>query len=211
MNSNPQHPKPSWNLVILSHETDQIPAIVLIFWGDKQAVLKMIFRDTSLHMRHVSRTHREIWHWLLERINLNTNISESTNKQIADILTKGSFTRGKWNELMILFGVVSDSVHRSASPVVAALGPPAHKMAGRSQNSIDEASNVRGASTRPNPEGNRAIALAFVRTSEKFTTDLCSRKDAVRGPEPGKPARHLGTDCVPGYLGGKETVASRWN
>ena len=44
---------------------------------------------------------------------------------------------------MILFGVVSETFHRSASSVVAALVPSAHEMAKGSCNS-----NVRGASSR---------------------------------------------------------------
>ena len=56
-------------------------------------------------MLHVSRTHRMNLDWLFVRFNLDSNISfkyDHTKQPIVDILTKGSFTRDKWNELMIL-------------------------------------------------------------------------------------------------------------
>ena len=64
---------------------------------------------------------------------------------------------------MIVFGIVSESFHHSRSSVVAALVPSAHKTANRSRDSTDEVSKVRGESSRPNPEENRAFALAAVR------------------------------------------------
>ena len=44
--------------------------------------------------------------WLFERISLESKISVKyvhTKEKIADFFTKGSFTRDKWDELMILF------------------------------------------------------------------------------------------------------------
>ena len=64
-----------------------------------------------------------------------------TNHQIDDTLTKGSFTSDKWNEQMILFGIVSESFHRSASSVLAASVPSTHKMAKRSYSLFDGRSN----------------------------------------------------------------------
>ena len=59
-------------------------------------------------MRHVSRTHRVALDWLLDRINLDPKIqikySDTTN-QLADILTKGNFTRDEWNHLLRLFNI----------------------------------------------------------------------------------------------------------
>ena len=59
-------------------------------------------------MRHVSRTHRVALDWLLDRINLDSKIQikyVDTKNQLADILTKGSFTRDEWNHLLYLFNV----------------------------------------------------------------------------------------------------------
>ena len=57
-------------------------------------------------MRHVSRTHRVAFDWLFVRVNLDPKIQNNyiyTKKQLADILTKGNFTRDEWNHLLCLF------------------------------------------------------------------------------------------------------------
>ena len=57
-------------------------------------------------MRHVSRTHRVALDWLFDRINLDSKIQIKyidTKNQLADTLTKGSFTRDEWNHLLCLF------------------------------------------------------------------------------------------------------------
>ena len=57
-------------------------------------------------MRHVSRTHRVAIDWLFDRVNLDPKIQIKyidTKNQLADILTKGNFTRDEWNHLLCLF------------------------------------------------------------------------------------------------------------
>ena len=59
-------------------------------------------------MRHVSRTHRVALDWLFDRINLDSIIQITyidTKNQLADILTKGNFTRDEWNHLLNLFNI----------------------------------------------------------------------------------------------------------
>ena len=59
-------------------------------------------------MRHVSRTHRIALDWLFDRINLVPKIQIKyidTKTQLADILTKGNFTRDEWNHLLSLFNI----------------------------------------------------------------------------------------------------------
>ena len=58
-------------------------------------------------MRHVSRTHRVSIDWLFDRINYpKIQIRYiDTKHQIADILTKGHFTRDEWNNLLCLFNI----------------------------------------------------------------------------------------------------------
>ena len=59
-------------------------------------------------MRHVSRTHRVALDWLFDRINLDPKIQIKyidTKNQLADILTKGSFTRDELNHLVCLFNL----------------------------------------------------------------------------------------------------------
>ena len=57
-------------------------------------------------MRHDSRTHRVVLDWLFDRISLDPKIQIKyidTKNQLADMLTKGNFTRDEWNHLLCLF------------------------------------------------------------------------------------------------------------
>ena len=59
-------------------------------------------------MTHVSRTHRVALDWLFDRIDLDQKIQIKyidTKNQLADILTKGNFTRDEWNHLLCLFNI----------------------------------------------------------------------------------------------------------
>ena len=63
-------------------------------------------------MRHVSRTHRVALEWLFDRIILDTTTQVEhvdTKNQLADILTKGIFTRGEWNHFLRLFNIMDTS------------------------------------------------------------------------------------------------------
>ena len=73
-----------------------------------EAVIKMIIRRRSPTMRHVSRTHRVALDWLFDRSNLDSKIQIKyidTKNQLADILTKGNFSRDEWNHLLRLFNI----------------------------------------------------------------------------------------------------------
>ena len=81
---------------------------VLYVFEDSEAVIKMIIKGRSPSMRHVSRTHRVALDWLFDRINLDPKIQIKyidTKNQLADILTKGNFTRDEWNHLLCLFNI----------------------------------------------------------------------------------------------------------
>ena len=81
---------------------------LLYVFEDNEAVIKMITKGRSPTMRHVSRTHRVALDWLFDRINLDSKIQIKyidTKNQLADILTKGNFTRGEWNHLLCLFNI----------------------------------------------------------------------------------------------------------
>ena len=81
---------------------------LLYVFEDSEAVIKMIIKGRSPTIRHVSRTHRVALDWLFDRVNLDSNIQIKhidTKKQLADILTKGSFTRDEWNHLLCLFNI----------------------------------------------------------------------------------------------------------
>ena len=76
---------------------------LLYVFEDNEAVIKMIIKGRNPTMRHVSRTHR-----LFDRINLDPKIRIKyidTKNQLADILTKGNFTRDEWNHLLCLFNI----------------------------------------------------------------------------------------------------------
>ena len=72
-------------------------------------------KGRSPTMRHVSRTDRVALDWLFDRINQGPKIQikyVDTKNQLADILTKGNFTRDEWNHLLRLFNI---SIFSSAS------------------------------------------------------------------------------------------------
>ena len=81
---------------------------LLYVFEDIEAVIKMIIKGRSPTMRHVSRTHRVALDWLFDRINLDSKIQieyMETKNQLADILTKGNFTRDEWNHLLSFFNI----------------------------------------------------------------------------------------------------------
>ena len=80
-------------------------------------------------MRHVSRTHRVALDWLFDRINLDPKIQTKhidTKNQLADILTKGNFTREEWNHLLTLFNIS----HFSSTACIAAMAKRAQQESG---------------------------------------------------------------------------------
>ena len=82
-------------------------ALLYVFEGN-EAVINMIIEGRSPTMRHVSRTPRVALGWLFDRINLDSKIHikyTDTKNQLADILTKGNFTRDEWNHSLCLFHI----------------------------------------------------------------------------------------------------------
>ena len=99
---------------------------LLYVFEDNEAVIKMIMKGRSPTMRHVSRTHRVALDWLFDRINLDTKIQIKyidTKNQLADILTKGSFTCDEWNHLLTLFNIS----HFSSTACIAAMAKRAQQ------------------------------------------------------------------------------------
>ena len=61
-------------------------------------------------MRHASKTHRVALDWLCDRINSEPKVQikhVDTKNQLADILTKGSFSKYEWNHFLCLFIIMS--------------------------------------------------------------------------------------------------------
>ena len=102
---------------------------LLYVFEDNEAVIKMIIKGRSPTMRHVSRTHRVALDWLFDRINLDSKIQIKyidTKNQLADILTKGNFTRDEWNHLLNLFNIS----HFSSTACTAAMAKRAQQGSG---------------------------------------------------------------------------------
>ena len=81
---------------------------LLYVFEDNEAAIKMIMKGRSPTMRHVSRTDRVALDWFFDRINLDPKIQIKyidTEDQLADMSTKGSFTRDEWNHLLCLFNI----------------------------------------------------------------------------------------------------------
>ena len=127
----------SHNKIDAMQDIDSVPSIVqsarqealLYVFEDNEAVIRMIIEGRSPIMRHVSRTHRVALDWLFDRINLDSKIQIKyidTKNQLADILTKGNFTRDEWNHLLNLFNIS----HFSSTICTAAMAKRAQQESG---------------------------------------------------------------------------------
>ena len=105
---------------VLSNVQSASQEALLYVFEVNEAVIEMIMKGRSPTMRHVSRTHRVALDWLFDRINLDPKIQIKyidTKNQLADILTKGNFTRDEWNHLLTLFNIS----HFSPTACIAAM------------------------------------------------------------------------------------------
>ena len=136
VNGGNKHHK-SHNKIDVMKDIDVVPSNVqsarqealLYVFEDNEAVIKMIIKGRSPTMRHVSRTHTEALDWLLDRINLDPKIQIKyidTKNQLADILTKGNFTRDEWNHLLTLFNIS----HFSSTSYITAMAKRAQQDSG---------------------------------------------------------------------------------
>ena len=127
----------SHNKIDATQDIDSVPSNVqsvrqealLYVFEDNEAVIKMIMKGRSPTMRHDSRTHRVALDWLFDRINLDPKIQIKyidTMNQLADILTKGNFTRDEWNHLLTLFNIS----HFSSTSCIAAMAKRAQQESG---------------------------------------------------------------------------------
>ena len=132
-NGEDKHHK-SHNKIDAMKDIDAVPSDVqsarqealLYVFEDNEAVIEMIMKGRSPTMRHVSRTHRVALDWLLDRINMDPQIQIKyidTKNQLADILTKGNFTRDEWNHLLTLFNIS----HFSSTACIAAMAKRAQQ------------------------------------------------------------------------------------
>ena len=100
-----------WTMLIFvsSNVNSSRKEALLYIFEDNEAVIKMIIKGRSPTMRHVSRTHRVALDWFCSIESIWTSKSKSntlhTKNQLADILTKGNFTRDEWDHLLCLFNI----------------------------------------------------------------------------------------------------------
>ena len=95
------------DLVPSNVQSSRQEALLYVF-EDNGAVIKMTIKGRSPTMRHVYRTHRVALDCLFDRVSLDPKIQIKyidTKNQLADILTKGNFTRDEWNHLLCLFNI----------------------------------------------------------------------------------------------------------
>ena len=165
VNGENKHHKPH-NKIDAMQDIDSVPSNVqsacqealLYVFEDNEAVIKMIIKGRSPTMRHVSRTHRVALDWLFDRINLDPKIQIKyidTKKKLADILTKGNFTRDEWNHLLNLFNIS----HFSSTTCTAAMAKRAQQESGEERVTAKpgevEASLVGGDSTHQRSDTTR--------------------------------------------------------
>ena len=88
-------------------DVDQVPptypmssgAMKTVVFEDNESVIKMAVKGRSLALGHVPRTHRVDIDWLFERCRVDPSIRirfVPTKAQLADMLTKCSFTAAAW-------------------------------------------------------------------------------------------------------------------
>ena len=127
MNGEDKHHK-SQNQIDVMRDIDSVPSNVqsarqeglLYVFEEIEVVIRMIIKGRSPTRRHVSQTHRVALDWSFYRINLDPKIQIKyidTKNQLADMLTKGNFTRDKWNHVLTLF-IIS---HFSSTACTAAM------------------------------------------------------------------------------------------
>ena len=77
--------------------------VMLYIFEDNEAVIKMIIKKKKPYNATCFQNPQIAFDWLFDRINLGPKIQIKyidTKNQLADILTKGNFTRDEWNHLL---------------------------------------------------------------------------------------------------------------
>ena len=113
----------------------------------------MLVKGRSPTVRHVSRTDRVALGWLFDRINLEPKIQikfVDTKNQLAEILTKGSFSRNEWNHLLRLFNIMSFSMF-SCSHFCDVLSDPIGKQSAKSKSGQEATSSEGSPMAKPKP------------------------------------------------------------
>ena len=202
-----KHHKPHKTIDVMK-DIDSVPSNVqsarqealLYVFEDNEAVIKMMIKGRCPTMRHVSRTHRVALDWLFDRINLDPKIQIKyidTKNQLADIVTKGNFTRDKWNHLLNLVNIshFSSTACTAAMAKRAQQGSGEERVTGKSRpmmNLTARMPSVVSSSTSSNPG----------RTSYGYQDPVKSVAGDDRSGKPERPS-------PPGYS--KEDYGQSWS
>ena len=173
---------------------------LLYVFEDNEAVIEMIIKGRSPTMRHVSRTHRVALDWLFDRINLDSKIQIEyidTKNQLADILTKGNFTRDEWNHLLTLFNLS----HFSSTACTAAMAKRAQQGSGEERVTAKSRPMMNLTARMPSIVSSSASSNSG-RTSHGYQDP---RKSVAGDDRSGKPER----PSPPGYS--KEDYGQSWS
>ena len=169
--------------------------------------------STRRHRDMFSRTHRVSLDCAFDRINLDHKIEFKyidTKNQLADILTKGSFTRDEWNHLLCLFNisdfssthcseVMSKSPHKDSGEerVTATSRPMMSLIARAPSNSSSSASESLGKRSYESQSPWSAKAEEYDRTEQPVVgrdTSHASGHHHERSVESSNSARYSGRD-----------------
>ena len=117
-------------MLFLQMSNPRVKKLYCMCWRDNEAVIKMIIKGRSPTMRHMSL---ELTELLLISCSIELIWTPKirikyvdTKNQLADILTKGNFTRDEWNHLLKLF----NSSHFNSTACTAAMAKRAQQESG---------------------------------------------------------------------------------
>ena len=94
----------------------------LILLEDNDPVIQICIKGRNPTLRHVARVHRVNTDACYERIREDPGIYMRywpTKYQLADILTKGSFTKQSWDTLLELLQIRANKCEAKTSPALA--------------------------------------------------------------------------------------------
>ena len=161
---------------------------LLYLFVDNEAVIKMIIKGRSPTTRHVSRTYRVALDWLFDRTNLDLKIHTKyvdTKNQLADILTKGCFSRDEWNHLLCLFNIMNHSMF-SSSHISQIIDPQAMsqrqiqegKQGGENERVVAKSRVARNLVSMTNNPSPSVLSSSFSQRSGDLTVN-CSTPDSL--------------------------------
>jgi hypothetical protein len=148
----------------------------LLVLEDNDAVIKMTVKGRSTNLRHVPRVHRIDLDSLFERFRTDPGIAiryVNTKMQIADILTKGSFTRTQWKVLCDLAQTYPKQPQRKEQEKVAAGTELWESTGNRAQG--DGPSRVTSASPESHAKTINALKAEIANMQEKIDALMAKR------------------------------------